>query len=115
MSQKLPIFLAVLITALAVSGLMFVFTNSKNTPEAPIAATHPPEWKNIIKHHCEQSGGTFNNDEKCVCPTEFEDNDMYDKNSGQCQTTFGGPGGAIGDAMNQCIGLRFALDECQKK
>lgn len=59
----------------------------------------------VIAYNCEKSGGSFDNN-RCVCPIEAElgqtQESMYDKNTGYCQTTFGGPGG---EAFNTSIGL----------
>ncbi len=71
------------------------------------------EWRETVRYYCEQSGGAFIND-NCDCPSEFGA-DMYEKPSGQCQTTYGGPGGELGQAMNACIGLHLQLDECLNK
>jgi len=49
-----------------------------------------------IQYTCELSGGVFENG-SCVCPIEEQlgqtQEMMYDKSTGFCQTTFGGPGG----------------------
>ncbi len=78
----------------------------------------PNESDKIVQYNCEQSGGTFKNN-ACECPFEAQlgqtSESMYNKINGQCQTTAGGPGGELGVAMNQCIGLRLAVDECKKK
>lgn len=112
MSQIGKLIIAVVLTAVIVSAGFYVYSK-KSVQTAPATTVQPSEWKQIVQYQCEQSGGTFK--DVCVCPTEFADNDMYDKKSGQCQTTFGGPGGALGDAINSCVGLRLALDECKSK
>ncbi|MFA6132350.1 MAG: hypothetical protein WC702_04830 [Patescibacteria group bacterium] len=56
-----------------------------------------------ISYNCELSGGAFTNGE-CVCPiASFQTQDeMYDKETGFCQSDVGGP---AGDAFNASIGL----------
>lgn len=58
-----------------------------------------------IKYNCELSDGTFKNG-KCTCHIEsFQtQEEMYDKDTGFCQTTFGGPGG---NAFAASIGLPY--------
>ncbi len=83
--------------------------------EKPVA---PNESDIIVQYNCEQSGVSFDG-KACTCPFEAQlgqtSESMYNKINGQCQTTAGGPGGNLGVTMNQCIGLRLALDECKKK
>ncbi len=58
-----------------------------------------------IRYNCELSGGSFEND-RCTCLIEEELGQtqelMYDKETGFCQSTHGGP---AGDAFNASIGL----------
>ncbi|OGH90452.1 MAG: hypothetical protein A2507_00375 [Candidatus Magasanikbacteria bacterium RIFOXYD12_FULL_33_17] len=120
MSQISKIILTIIITAI-LSGSLVYLLQQKQSPSLPPTSqeeTSSDEWSKIVKYNCEQSGGEFTNN-KCECP--FEDQleqtseSMYDKSTGQCQTTIGGPGGELGQIMNQHIGLRLELDECKKK
>jgi len=101
-SQIFKIIIAIIITAIVVGGGVYFWQNQ----------TTNSQGEKIVKHYCQQSGGTFEND-KCDCPSEFGA-DMYDKTNGQCQTTVGGPGGALGEQMNQHVGLKLELDDCEK-
>lgn len=58
-----------------------------------------------IEYNCELSGGRFEN-ENCTCSLELNQtqDEMYDQETGFCQTTFGGPGG---DAFEASIGLPY--------
>jgi hypothetical protein len=58
-----------------------------------------------IAYNCELSGGTFRND-SCSCPLESGQTqaEMYDENTGFCQSAMGGP---AGDAFNASIGLPY--------
>jgi hypothetical protein len=57
--------------------------------------TSPTDYSALIQSPCELSGGTFA-DGACECPLETGQiqEEMYDKQTGYCQTTAGGPGGA---------------------
>lgn len=59
-----------------------------------------------IKYNCELSTGVFK-DGRCECDLEGEQmqEEMYDEQTGYCQSTQGGP---AGDAFNASIGLPFA-------
>lgn len=80
--------------------------------------TSTDAWKKIVQYNCMQSGGSFKND-KCECPIEEQlsqtSESMYDKSTGYCTTTVGGPGGEVGLAAEQCYGYKLDLDECKKK
>ena len=95
MSQTSKIVLSVIITAIVAGGVVY-FWQKQNSPVLPM-----PENK-IIKYNCEQSGGRFTNN-KCFCPLEEQlgqtSEMMYDKETGYCQTTHGGPGGRIGEMI----------------
>lgn len=57
-----------------------------------------------IEYNCKLSGGTFKKG-NCSCPEEQQLNiDMYDENTGFCQSAIGGP---AGDAFNASIGLPY--------
>lgn len=132
-SQISKIIISILITTIIIGGSVYFWQQKNNlaststlTLNTTQTQTPKPEekqpsqntlllndWKKIIQYYCEQSGGVFS-ENKCTCPSEFGA-DMYDKNNGQCQTTAGGPGGELGNIMNQCIGLKLQLEECQKK
>ena len=58
-----------------------------------------------MKYNCELSGGTFHND-SCACPLEVGQTQaqMYDAQTGFCQSTAGGP---AGDAFQASIGLPY--------
>jgi hypothetical protein len=103
MSCASKIFLSIIITALIVGGGVY-FWQQKQVPNSPSVANIKTNeasanaWKKIIQYNCEQSGGSFKND-KCECPFEEQlgqtSEIMYDKNTGYCQTTAGGPGGEL--------------------
>ena len=60
------------------------------------AQTQQPETSQIAKYNCEQSSGTFNNG-TCNCPEVENDQFTYDADTGYCMTSFGIPGGALGE------------------
>ncbi len=78
-----------------------------NQPKAVVENASTNEWEELIKHNCELSGGSFANG-KCTCDVEENlgqtQEMMYDKNTGYCQSTHGGP---AGDAFNASIGLPY--------
>jgi len=78
-----------------------------NEPEVTTAVSSADKFAGVVKYNCEKSGGSFSNN-SCICPIEEElgqtQEMMYDKNTGYCQTTFGGPGG---DAFAASIGLPY--------
>jgi len=95
-----------------------------NEPEATTESTATNEFAGVVKYNCEKSGGSFSNN-SCVCPAEEEMKEIndynckntdtclseeqvrelaYDKTTGFCQTTFGGPGE---DAFAASIGLPY--------
>lgn len=94
----------------AIVGGVCIFQIDRSTStniSVPATITESSEWKNLIKHNCELSGGSFVN-EKCKCDIEADlgqtQEMMYDKNTGYCQSTNGGP---AGDAFNASIGLPY--------
>lgn len=122
-SQASKIVLAItIITIIAIiAGSSIYLLQPKQTLYAPLVTKNEEyisAWRAIVKYNCEQSGGTFAGD-RCKCPFEAQlgqtSDSMYDRTTGQCQTTLGGPGGELGRDINQCIGLRLELDECKKK
>lgn len=76
-----------------------------NEPETVTEFTPSNEWNELIRYNCELSGGSFS-DNSCVCPIEEEigqtQEEMYDKSTGYCQSSMGGPGG---DAFAASVGL----------
>lgn len=64
-----------------------------------------------INYNCELSGGEFTNG-TCRCPVEEglgqTSTSMYDKSTGFCQSTAGGP---AGDAFNASVGLPYGSYE----
>lgn len=79
-----------------------------NEPETTTKSATTNEFTGVAKYNCEKSGGSFSNN-SCVCPIEEElgqtQEMMYDKNTGYCQTTYGGQGG---DAFAASVGLPYA-------
>ena len=65
----------------------------------------PSQDTGAIRYNCELSAGTFE-DEICSCPLEMPQtqDEMYDKTTGFCQSTIGGPAGA---AFPASIGLPY--------
>ncbi len=61
----------------------------------------------LIKHNCELSGGTFS-ENGCECPIEEDlgqtQEEMYNKKTGYCRTTHGGPGG---EAFKASVGMPY--------
>lgn len=78
---------------------------SKEMPVAPEIKTPIDIPLGAIKYNCELSGGIFK-DNHCICSIEdFQTQEMmYDKNTGFCQSTHGGP---AGDAFFASSGLPF--------
>jgi hypothetical protein len=119
MSQTTRTILAVFITTIIAGGGVYLWQTS-GSPKSPSVSpreqktnetepinkvTSSGEWENLIKYNCELSGGSFN-DGSCECPIEKNSGQtqdmMYDKNTGYCQTTSGGPGG---DAFAASVGF----------
>lgn len=73
--------------------------NFQKTSSSKIFVTGP------IKYNCELSGGSFKNG-SCTCTIEADQTQesMYDKDTGFCQSTIGGP---AGDAFNASVGLPY--------
>ncbi|MDD2785602.1 MAG: hypothetical protein PHS79_01760 [Patescibacteria group bacterium] len=121
MSQALKmIFVAVVAALIGGSGTYLYQANQSpisplantqerkiNEPEVTTAIGSANKFTGVAKYNCEKSGGSFTNN-SCVCPIEAElgqtQEMMYDKNTGYCQTTAGGPGG---DAFATSIGLPY--------
>ena len=121
MSQKMQFIISVVVTAVIVGSSVYLWqvskspaptlpadtiTNQKQTNQKKSASTaQSNEWEGLIKYNCEFSGGSFTNG-TCKCLLEKDisqtQEDMYDKNTGYCQTTHGGPGG---DAFASSVGL----------
>jgi len=72
-------------------GTLLVFVSFQQR-EKPLNAS--PLIAGPIRYNCELSGGTFQNDH-CTCQIEdFQTQElMYDKDTGFCQSTIGGPAG----------------------
>ena len=101
-----------------------VSTQELNEPETITESTNTNEFTGVVEYNCEKSSGSFSNN-VCVCPSEEEMQEInkyncentdtclsedevrdlaYDKTTGFCQTTYGGPGG---DAFAASIGLPY--------
>lgn len=107
----------VLTTAIIVGGGVYLRQTNLSTESPPvlnqeqktskveniIKTTSSGEWDDLVKYNCELSGGSFVNG-NCTCPIEEEIGQtqemMYDKNTGYCQTTIGGPGGNAFTALS---------------
>ncbi len=121
MTHISKIILSIIVGAAIGGGLVYVFL-SQNVPEPQVSSTQDntcvDEWKNIVQYNCEQSGGSYENN-SCVCPFEEElgqtSQSMYEVETGYCQTTYGGPGGAIMEEMQRTLGLLIELNECREK
>jgi hypothetical protein len=125
MSQTSKIILTAVLAALIAGSGVYLWQNSQ-TADAPVAETPEQEitetevvaepaatteiassneWAELIQSQCELSGGTFA-DNSCECPIEEDlgqtQESMYDKSTGYCQNTVGGPGG---DAFAASVGL----------
>ncbi len=91
-SQASKIVLAVIIAGVVVGGGVYSWQKKDTT----VLST---QENLVVKYNCEQSGGKFTNN-KCDCPFEQQlgqtSDSMYDRETGYCQTTHGGPGGSIG-------------------
>jgi len=81
------------------AGLMYVGLQQEKSRDSSTALEGP------VKYNCELSDGTFK-DGKCVCQIESFQNqeEMYDKNTGFCESTHGGP---AGNAWNASVGLPY--------
>lgn len=133
-SQTYKIILAIIITAIIVGGGVYIWqgktpanlpvtvnttqTETQNTEPATQTTQEKNGWEKIAQYNCNQSGGLLK-DDKCECPLEEglgqTQEMMYDKSTGYCQTTAGGPGGELGNMINLSIGQQLALDACQKE
>lgn len=117
MSQTSKIILIAIVAALIGGGGVYLWQNSEikdsppvsvqekelNEPETISIVETSNEWDELVGYHCELSGGSFSNG-TCTCPLEGEQTqeEMYDKSTGYCQTTYGGPGGV---AFDVSVGL----------
>lgn len=133
-SQTYKIILAIIITAIIVGGGVYIWqgktpanlpvtvnttqTETQNTEPATQTAQEKNGWEKIVQYNCAQSGGLFK-DDKCECPLEEglgqTQEMMYDKSTGYCQTTAGGPGGELANTANMFVGRGLELDACQKE
>lgn len=100
MNRKFIIGIGVSLTAVIVAfalGLM-IGSNSRTAvtnSQAPIEIkTESPIPLGAIKYNCELSAGTFK-DSRCECELEAEQTqeEMYDEQTGFCQSSHGGPAG----------------------
>lgn len=115
MSHTNKLIIVAIVSALAgaVAGGAYIFQINKSPEPSPTTlseskiTTGNSEWEELIKHNCELSGGSFANN-VCTCVIEEENGQtqemMYDKSTGYCQSTHGGP---AGDAFNASIGLPY--------
>lgn len=86
------------------SSFVSIQEQKRNKSETPTKYVPTNLFVGAAKYNCEKSGGSFSNN-TCVCPEEGETQEiMYDKNTGYCQTAYGGPGG---DAFAASIGLPY--------
>ncbi|HCA67554.1 MAG TPA: hypothetical protein DEP11_04900 [Candidatus Jacksonbacteria bacterium] len=122
-TQTYKIILAVIITAIIAGGGVYFWqgmatTKTQNTEPVIKTTIEENEWNKIAQYNCAQSGGLFK-DDKCECPLEEglgqTQEMMYDKSTGYCQTTAGGPGGELADTANMFIGRGLELDACKKE
>src|SRR3989338_367085 len=108
MSQIIRTILVVFITAIVVGGGVYLWQSSQMSASSPINTQKekpskpeitpeiitPNKCEEILKYNCELSGGSFS-DNNCECPIEEEVGQtqalMYDKSTGYCQATEGGP------------------------
>lgn len=108
MSKKILILVVIAISA----SIVFYLSTNKYSPEVEDNTQIENGEQEIIKDNCEQSGGTFINNE-CQCPFEAElgqtSASMYDQETGYCQTTHGSPGGALGGSINESINLNLEI------
>lgn len=86
----------------AVVGLLAAASNIEPVPVEPEPRAVASAG-GAVRYNCELSDGVFE-DGACVCPLENGQTQemMYDEETGFCQTTYGGPGGA---AFAASIGL----------
>jgi hypothetical protein len=98
----------IIVAVIIIGGGFWWWQTSSNMPEnsnqTPVSAN---QWEELLEYNCELSGGSFS-DHSCKCPIEEEIGQtqemMYDKSTGYCQTTHGGPGG---DAFAASVGLPY--------
>lgn len=132
--QTYKTILAIIITTIIVGGGMYFWqgktpanpptiintTQTEEQDKEQITQTTQgkDEWNKIVQYNCTQSGGLFK-DGECECPLEEglgqTQEIMYDKSTGHCQTTAGGPGGELANTANMFVGRGLELDACQKE
>ena len=113
MNQTIKMILVAIVAALLGGGAIYLWQIDKSADSPPVSTQEQsesiiiPSTEGAIKYNCELSGGSFKNG-TCECPIEKElgqtQDMMYDKNTGFCQTTYGGPGG---DAFAASVGLPY--------
>ena len=118
MSQTNKIILVAIVAALIGSGGTYLWQANQspiappvdtqeelNEPETRTEFTSTNEFAGVAKYNCEKSGGSFSNN-SCTCPLELNQTQeiMYDKSTGYCQSSIGGP---AGDAFAASIGLPY--------
>ncbi|MBI2436728.1 MAG: hypothetical protein HYV41_03235 [Candidatus Magasanikbacteria bacterium] len=119
MSQASKIILVAIIAALIGSGSTYLWQTNQskisppvdtqeqeiNEPEVTTTVSSTNEFAGVVKYNCEKSGGSFSNN-TCECPLEGPQTqeEMYDKSTGYCQSSIGGP---AGDAFAASIGLPY--------
>ncbi len=133
-TQTYKTILAVIATAIVVGGGVYFWqgqapanpptvasttqTEAQNTEPTTQTTIKENEYNKIAQYNCVQSGGLFK-DDKCECPLEEglgqTQEMMYDKSTGYCQTTAGGPGGELADTANMFVGRGLELDACKKE
>lgn len=80
---------------LAIVLITVVQASQKENPTA-LETSRTKQWRSVIAQNCVYSGGEYEEaKDKCHCPSETE-TDMYNKETGYCETTHGGPGGEYG-------------------
>jgi len=100
MSQTSKMILLAFVVALLTGSVVYLWQHNKSS-----VSPSSNDYGQIIKYNCEKSGGSFS-DSKCECPLEKGQTQeiMYDKSTGYCQSTNGGP---AGDAFNASVGLPY--------
>jgi hypothetical protein len=114
MSQTSKMILVAIVAAILSGGGIYLWQMDKSPELPPVSTQGQAESETVVsstegaaKYNCVLSGGSFKNG-FCECPIEEElgqtQDTMYDKNTGFCQTTYGGPGG---NAFAASIGLPY--------
>jgi len=103
MSQNFKTVFIAIVAALMGAGITYAL----QVKEAPMASELPEKFAGVVKYNCEKSAGVFENN-TCICPLEEglgqTQELMYDKSTGYCQTTYGGP---AGEAFSASVGLPY--------